>query len=147
MPKRPSRKQCIPEKPRKYLYETKEIPWYGKTKKRRILNVDKYEFLIYKLLKKGIDAGDLFIRDSRNFKSFEDDVISDEPWRQKDTLIKSLDLPFLHEPLEQVLDKLEAELEAAIQRVNEHIANGQNQHIKVSGSGEHGALASPLPQR
>ena len=31
----------------KYLYEIKTIPWYGKTKKRRVLNVDKYEFLIY----------------------------------------------------------------------------------------------------
>jgi hypothetical protein len=130
-------KACIPERLKKYLYETKEIPWYGKTKKRRVLNVDKYEFLIYKLIKKGVDAGDIFIRDSRNFKSFEDDVISDALWQQKDTLIKNLDLPFLHEPIEKTLDNLERELEATIQRVNDRIDNGQNADIKVTGNGEH----------
>ena len=31
-------KECIPEKWTKYLYEIKTIPWYGKTKKRKILN-------------------------------------------------------------------------------------------------------------
>ena len=73
---------CIPEKLKKYLYEVKEIPWYGKTKKRRMLNADKYEFLVYKLLKQGLDAGDIFIRDSCNFKSFEEDILSDEQWKR-----------------------------------------------------------------
>jgi len=59
-PQRTLPTHCIPERLKKYLYETKEVPWYGKTKKRRVLNVRKYEFLIYKLLKKGIDSGEVF---------------------------------------------------------------------------------------
>jgi Domain of unknown function (DUF4158) len=127
---------CIPEKLKRYLYEAKEIPWYGKTKKRRVLNVDKYEFLLYKLLKKGIDAGDIFIRDSRNFKSFEEDILTDEQWKQKDILIKSLNLPYLNLPMEEILESLETELETTIQRVNDRIKQGQNPNIKLTGSGD-----------
>lgn len=127
---------CIPDKLKKYLHEFKEVTWYGKTKKRRVLNVDKYEFLIYKLLKKEIDAGNIFIRDSRNFRSFEDDIISDELWQRKDVLIKNLDIPFLQDPIAQTLDDLETELEALIQRVNQRIVAGENKDIKITGSGE-----------
>jgi TnpA family transposase len=127
-------KTCIPEKWKKYLYEIKTIPWYGKRKNRRMLNADKYEFLIYKLLKQGLDAGDIFIRDSRNFKSFEEDWISDEQWKQKDALINNLNLPYLHEPMETILARKKVELETLIKRVNDRIANGENPDIKVTGS-------------
>ncbi len=128
--------KCISDKRRKCLYETKTIPWYGKTKRRRTLNSDRYEFLIYLLLKQGLDAGTIFIRDSRNFKSFDEDLITEEQWRQKDTLIKTLNLPYLHEPIEMILDRLETELEATILRVNDRIKQGQNTDIKVTGTGE-----------
>jgi len=127
---------CIPEKWKKYLYETKTIPCHGKTKKCKMLNIDKYEFLVYKLLKVGLDAGDIFIKDSRNFKSFEEDLISEKQWQQKDTLIKSLNLPYLHEPIETILERKETELEATIKRVNDSIRQGKNPDIKITGTGE-----------
>lgn len=128
-------KDCIPEKWNKYLHEIKTMPWYGKTKQRRMLNVDKYEFLVYKLLKLGLDAGEIFIRDSRDFKSFEEDWISEEQWQQKDILIKNLNLPYLHEPMEIILARKKTELEALIKRVNNRITNGENPDIKITGSG------------
>lgn len=129
-------KACIPEKWTKYLYEIKTVPWYGKTKKRRLLNADKYEFLVYKLLKKGLDAGDIFVRDSRNYKSLEEDLIDEKLWKQKDVLIKSLNLPYLHDPIEIVLARKEAELEALIKRVNDRIRSGENPDIKITGTGQ-----------
>ena len=114
-------KACIPEKWKKYLHEIKTVPWYGKTKKRKMLNADKYEFLVYKLLKQGLDAGDIFIRDSRNYKSFEEDWISEEQWKQKDSLIKNLNLPYLHLPMAMIVAQKKAELEALIKRVNDRI--------------------------
>lgn len=127
---------CIPEAWKKYLYETKRIPWYGKTKKRRVLNVDKYEFLVYKLIKKGLDAGDLFICASRTFKSFEEDWINEEQWQQKERLIQQLNLPYLHEPMAMILERKAAELEALLKRVNDRITKGENPDIKITGSGE-----------
>lgn len=129
-------KACIPEKWQKYFYEIKTVPWYGKTKNRRVLNADKYEFLVYKLLKLGLDAGDIFIRDSRSFKSFEEDLISEEQWKEKDILIKNLNLPYLHLPMATIIAQKKAELEALIKRVDSRIANGENPDIKITGSGE-----------
>jgi TnpA family transposase len=128
-------KACIPEKWKKYVHEIKTFPWYGKTKKRRVLNVDKYEFLVYKLLKLGLDAGDIFIQDSRNFKSLEEDLVDEELWKQKDALIKNLNLPYLHEPIAVILARKEAELEALIKRVNDRIKKEENPDIKITGTG------------
>jgi TnpA family transposase len=127
---------CIPRKVRKYVYEIKQVEIHGKTKNSKVLNVDKYEFLIYRLLKRGCDAGEIFIRDSNNFKSFEQDLLSDEQWKQKDTLIKNLNLPYLHEPIETILARLKTDLEATIKRVNDRIQQGSNPDIKVTGTGE-----------
>jgi TnpA family transposase len=43
--------------------------------------------------------------------------------------------PYLHEPMAAIVARKKAELEALIKRVNDRIANGENQDIKVTGSG------------
>ena len=37
--------------------------------------VDRYEFLVYRLLRNGLEAGEIFCRDSVRFRSFEDDLL------------------------------------------------------------------------
>src|SRR5699024_8243422 len=51
------------------------------------IKVDRYEFLIYRLLRHRLEAGDVFCRESIRFRSFEDDLIDDEKWQQKDKLL------------------------------------------------------------
>jgi hypothetical protein len=126
----------IPHKLERYIFDTRSVRVNGKNKKCRVLNVDKYEFLVYKLLKAGLDAGDIFVRDSRDFKSLEEDLISEEQWKEKDALIKSLNLPDLDKSIEEILDKLETELETTIRRVNDRIKKGENPDIKITGKGE-----------
>jgi hypothetical protein len=53
-----------------------------------------------------LEAGEIFIRDSRNFKSFEEDLIDEEQWKEKDVIIKSLSLPYLDKPIEEILASL-----------------------------------------
>ena len=59
---------------------------------------DRYEFWVYRLLRNGLEAGDIFCRDSVRFRSFEDDVacgshqcdrtrVDDEQWQKKEQLI------------------------------------------------------------
>ncbi len=83
----------IPHKFKRYIFDSKPLLVNGKIKKSKVLNVDKYEFLVYKLLKDGLEAGEIFIRDSRNFKSFEEDLIDEKLWKEKDAIIKSLGPP------------------------------------------------------
>ena len=49
--------------------------------------MDRYEFLVYRLLRNRLEAGDIFCRDSIRFRSFEDDLIDDLQWQQKEKLI------------------------------------------------------------
>ena len=49
--------------------------------------VNRYEFLIYRLLRNGLEAGEIFCRDSVRFRSFEDDLLDDGQWRQKERLL------------------------------------------------------------
>jgi TnpA family transposase len=126
----------IPHKFERYIFDSKPVQVNRKSKKSKVLNVDKYEFLVYKLLKDGLEAGEIFIRDSRNFKSFEEDLIDEEQWKEKDRIIKSLSLPYLDEPIEEILSSMEIELEETIKRVNDRIRLNKNPDIKITRKGE-----------
>jgi len=44
---------------------------------QKVLIVDCYEFLVCRLLRNGLEAGDIFCLDSARFRSFEDDLLDD----------------------------------------------------------------------
>lgn len=128
--------EFITSKFRKYLYEDKVIEINGKFVKRKELNVDKYEFSIYRLLKDKLEAGEVFISSSQNFKSFEEDLIDNTTWQQKEELIQNIDIPYLYEPVDNLLNSLREELDNKIYTVNKRIQDGQNPHIKITGKGD-----------
>jgi hypothetical protein len=107
----------------------------GKRKDRR-LDVDRYEFLLYRLLRKALEAGNVYIRDSNEFRSFEDDLIRPERWKDKDAVLREIGAPVLLTPIEETLAAFHAELEDKFERVNRRIENGDNKHIKIAGSGD-----------
>lgn len=43
----------------------------------KVLDVDRYEFLLYRLLRNALEAGNLYVKDSVESRRFEDDLISD----------------------------------------------------------------------
>jgi hypothetical protein len=65
----------IPKSLQRYLFTTATADG-----KEKILEIDRYEFLIYRLLRNALSSGDVFVRDSNEFRCFEDDLISDERW-------------------------------------------------------------------
>ncbi len=120
----------IPKKLQRYLF-TRTV-----TKEKR-LEVDRYEFLIYRLLRNALEAGDIFVQDSIEFRRFEDDLISDTRWQDKDTLLQEIGSPVLLTPIEETLRTFQEALEAKFPAVNKRIANGENKHIKVTGTTKH----------
>jgi hypothetical protein len=70
----------IPDTAKRYLYEP------DASGQRRLLP-DRYEFLVYRVMRNGLEAGDIFCRDSVRFRSFEDDLIDNDQWQDKDKLI------------------------------------------------------------
>lgn len=119
--------RCIPVRLKRYLYEPD--PAGGK----RLL-ADRYEFLVYRLLRQGLEAGDIFCRDSVRFRSFEDDLVDDRQWRDKDTLLAAAGLSHLLQPIQERLADLERRLDERLLAVNRCIAVGENPMSRSHGA-------------
>lgn len=114
----------------RYMYTEAE------KRKDRQLDVDRYEFLVYRLLRKALEAGNVYVRDSNEFRSFEDDLIRPERWKNKDAVLEEIGSPVLLEPIEETLASFHAELEEKFERVNRRLENGDNKHLKITGNGD-----------
>jgi hypothetical protein len=119
----------IPDASKRYLYRPD-----GQGQKS--LRPDRYEFLIYRLLRNGLEAGDIFCRDSVQFRSFEDDLIDDQQWQHKEVLLTETGLTLLKQSGHEHLAALELLLEARITAVNQRIASGENEHIQFKNRGK-----------
>jgi len=122
--------RCIPIHLNRYLY-TPDM------RGRKRLLLDRYEFLIYRLLRQGLEAGDIFCRDSVRFRSFEDDLIDDRQWQRKEELIAATGLTILNQPVHGHLASLEQMLEEHLVAVNQRIASGENEHFQIKRRGQH----------
>ncbi len=115
----------------RYLYTRAE------EQKKKTLEVDRYEFLVYRELRKALEACDVFVRDSNEFRSFDDDLINAERWnKDKDAILQEIGAPILLTPIQATLAALKQELEAKYKSVNQRIASGDNKHFKITGSGD-----------
>jgi len=106
-------KRFIPETMKRCLYADKQ------------LLPNRYEFLVYRLLRNGLEAGDIFCRDSVHFRSFEDDLLDNQKWQKKEEL-----------PIREHLAMLEQTLENRIAEVNDRIASGLNEHLQIKKHGQ-----------
>src|SRR5699024_5550904 len=70
---------------------------------------------------------------SIRFRSFEDDLIDDEKWQQKDKLLADAGLTTFHQPIHEHLAELRQQLERRLTEVNQRIASGENEHVHKSG--------------
>jgi hypothetical protein len=64
----------------RYMYTAAE------KRKDKQLEVDRYEFMVYRLLRNALEAGNIYVRDSNDYRSFEDDLISAERWKDKEAV-------------------------------------------------------------
>lgn len=126
--------QCIPTATRRYLYAAGDDGGQ--------LLPDRYEFLIYRLLRNGLDSGDIFCRDSVRFRSFEDDLLSEKQWKAKAELISATGLATLKQPIQDHLAELEQQLEDRLARVNQRLSAGENEHFELKPRGQW-SLSSP----
>ena len=121
--------QFIPESRQRYLYTTD-------AQGQKQLFHDRYEFLVFMLLRNQLEAGDIFCRDSIRFRSLEDDLLTDEQWQQKDILIAESSLSILKQPIEAHLHSLETELETLLTTVNDRIMKGENDYVTIKEQGQ-----------
>ena len=111
----------------RYLYVKDE-------KNKKQLAVNRYEFLVYRQLRNALEAGDIFVQNSTEFRRFEDDLINDARWKEKDSLLREIGAPILLTPIQDLLKSFHERLESKLLSVNQRINDGENQHIKVKGA-------------
>ena len=70
-----------------------------------------------------------FCRDSIQYRSFEDDLIDEDKWEQKESIIQDLHLT-IQQPIKQHLKELENKLEARIISINKRITSGKTNMFK-----------------
>ncbi|WP_441339108.1 hypothetical protein, partial [Photorhabdus sp. CRCIA-P01] len=91
---------------------------------KQIKSIDsgRYEFMLYFCLMKGIENGTVFIRDSNNFRSLEDELINAEVWkRDKEKILSQLNMPLLKHDIANLLEIVEISLENKYHAVNTRI--------------------------
>ena len=110
------------------------------------LIANRYEFLVYRQLRNGLEAGDIFCRDSVRFRSFEDDLLDDEQMQHKDQLLSDTGLTMLKQPIRGHLAELAQQLEACFAEVNRRIASGENEHFQIKNRGRQTRWSLPYPR-
>lgn len=130
--------QFVPRSTKRYLYE-EEI------QSPKLILPNRYEFLVYRQLRNGVESGDIFCRDSVRFRSFKDDLVDDQQWQQKAELIAATGLSILNQPIQEHLAELEQLLEERIVEVNQRISSGENEHIKITQRGNRSRWTLPYP--
>ena len=102
----------------------------------KVINADRYEFLVYMMLRKNLEAGDIFCTNSTLFRNLEDYLISRDEWRKnKDKILEEIDFPKIKLSAETRLAELKSELEEKWITVNQRIENGENKGIKITNEG------------
>lgn len=122
-------KEVIPQNLRRYLF-TQDPPERQSAKR---LAVERYEFLVYKLLRNALEAGNLFVRDSNEFRRFEDDLISDARWEHREAILHDIGAPLLLAPIEETLQTFREALDTRFAEVNRRIQEYANRHIQLTG--------------
>jgi len=102
--------------------------------------------MVYRLLRNGLEAGDVFCRHSVRLRSCEDDLIDNDTWQDKDRLIEQTGLRSLTQPIREHLAELEDCLEKRLGEVNEHIASGANEHCEIKRRGAQNRWTRKYPR-
>jgi len=95
---------------------------------------DRYEFWIYRQIRKRFYINELYLNDSVVNRRFSDDLVSIE---QKADILKKLDIPWLRQPLDESIDALYAELGQQWKLFDRELRQGKLKHLEYDAIRKH----------
>lgn len=110
----------LPKRLQTYLLESDPE---GKQK----LQADRYEFWIYRQLKKRLKSGGIYLEDSAQHRSLQQELAEA---KEKGALLQPLDIPALSKPIKQLLDDRFAELHEQWTTFNHSLSQGKLKHLR-----------------
>ena len=109
----------LPKRLRPYLLETRPE---GIT-----LRAERYEFWIYRQLRKRFKAGELYLEDSIHHRSLNQELVS---LAEKEVLLQQLDIPAFRQPIAQQIDLLFSQLNELWLTLNRNLSQGKLTHLR-----------------
>lgn len=87
----------------------------------------RYEFWIYRQVRKRLDAGDLYLNDSMLYRRFTDELVAVD---QQAEVLAQMDIPWLRRPVDRMLETLCAELSDAWKTFDHELRQGKLRHLE-----------------
>jgi TnpA family transposase len=91
------------------------------------IQANRYEFWLYRQIKKRLDSGELYIDDSINHRFFEDELV---PLIDDEIIRQQFNLPCLLKPITEQLDELYDELKTQWALFEEMLKRKKSEHIQ-----------------
>jgi TnpA family transposase len=98
------------------------------------LRADRYEFWIYRQIRKRFDINELYLNDSVVNRRFSDDLVSMD---KKADVLKKLDIPWLRQPLDESIDALYVELCLQWKLFDRELRQGKLKHLEYDEVRKH----------
>jgi TnpA family transposase len=99
---------------------------FGEGGKPLSLHGERYEFMVYRQLRKRLDAGDIYLDDSVQHRRFSDDLVS---MADKAEALAALEVPWLSKPVDETLDALFVELDTQWRAFDDDLRAGKLKHL------------------
>jgi len=90
------------------------------------LHADRYEFWLYRQVRKRLRSGELYLDDSLQHRCFSDELVSLD---DKADVLSRMDIPWLRQPIEAQLNALVTELDAQWLAFNRELRQGKLKHL------------------
>ncbi len=91
------------------------------------VHADRYEFWIYRQIRKRLKSGEIYLDDSIQHRCFTDELVSLD---EKAAALSQLDIPWLRQPLESQLKALTDELHHQWLSFNSELRRGKLKHLE-----------------
>lgn len=111
----------LPKRLRQYLWI------FDADGKPTSLHADRYEFWLYRQIRKRLKSGEIYIDDSLQHSHFSDELVSMD---DKADILAQMDIPFLRKPINSQLDALAAELREQWIAFNRELKQGKLTHLE-----------------
>jgi TnpA family transposase len=101
-------------------------------KTKQYVDGELYAFMTYLHTKKSLEAGSIFVKDSINYRSLDDELIPIKTWKEKkDSILRKINNPLLLTPIDKILLDINSQLESKYQKVNRRIKSKENKDITI----------------
>lgn len=87
------------------------------------------EYYLYKLVQRGLEHGDVYVKNSLEYQNFDDYLVGKKILAQKSKYLAEAGLSWMNQDVVIILDALKTQLETRIHQVGSRILEGKNSYI------------------